>query len=158
MERSVMPNRLALIAAILFGTSLAHQARGQALPDVNFLDRPAAQRNAEMRPRPEQPAPVATPQERLRPVGHLWVCMSTTPWQPVLSSPYSEASIIGRTQPQIAAGNGWVNGYAEVLFYNGKIGFVPSSQIMPYHSDIKPNSTCTVAGLRIDGSPAFSYR
>ena len=61
-----------------------------------------------------------------------------------------------RTQPQIAASNGWVNGYAEVLFYNGKIGFVPSSQIKPYHSDLRPGSTCTVAGLRLDGSPAFA--
>lgn len=153
-----MPNRSSLIAAILFGTSMAHQARGQALPDVNFLDRLAAQRNAEMPPRPEQPAPVATPQERLRPIGHLWVCMSITPWQPVLSSPYAGASIIGRTLPQIAAGNGWVNGYAEVLFYNGKIGFVPSSQIKPYHSDLKPSGTCTVAGLRLDGSPVLALR
>jgi len=32
-----------------------------------------------------------------------------------------------------------VNGYAEVLSYNGKIDFVPSSQIRPYHSDLKPN-------------------
>ena len=84
--------------------------------------------------------------------------MSTTPWQPVLSSPYPGATVIGRTQPQIAASIGWVNGYAEVLFYNGKIGFVPSSEIKPYHSDLRPNSTCVVAGLRLDGSPAFAYR
>jgi len=134
-----------MIAALL-GTAVVHQARGQALPDIDFLDRLAAQRNAEMRPKPEQPAPVATPQERLRPVSHLWFCMSTTPWQPVLSSPYAGASIIGRTLPQIAAGKGWVN------------GFVPSSQIKPYHSDLKPNGTCTVAGLRLDGSPVFALR
>lgn len=151
-----MPDRFALIAAVLFGTAMVHQACGQALPDVNFLDRLAAQRNAAMRPRPEQPAPVATPQERLRPAGHTWVCMSTTPWQPILASPYPGATIIGRTLPQIAASYGWVNGYGEVLAYNGKIGFVPSSQIKPYHSDLKPNGTCTVAGLRLDGSPVFS--
>jgi len=154
----MMSNRFAFMVTALLAPALVQQARGQALPDVNFLDRLAAQRNAEMRPRPEQPAPVATLQERLRPVGHLWVCMSTTPWQPVLSSPYAGASIIGRTLPQIAAGNGWVNGYAEVLSYNGKIGFVPSSQIKPYHSDLKPNGTCTVAGLRLDGSPVFALR
>ncbi len=154
----MMSNRFAFMVTALLAPALVQQARGQALPDVNFLDPLAAQRNAEMRPRPEQPAPVATLQERLRPVGHLWVCMSTTPWQPVLSSPYAGASIIGRTLPQIAAGNGWVNGYAEVLSYNGKIGFVPSSQIKPYHSDLKPNGTCTVAGLRLDGSPVFALR
>ena len=153
-----MSNRRPLIAAAVLGTVVAHQARGQALPDVDFLDRLAAQRNAERRPRPEQPAPVAAPQERLRPVNHQWVCMSTTPWQPVLSSPYPGATVIGRTQPQIAASIGWVNGYAEVLFYNGKIGFVPSSQIKPFLSELRPNSTCTVAGLRLDGSPAFAYR
>jgi len=145
-------------AAALFGTAMMQSAHGQGLPDINFLDGLAAQRNAEMRPRPERAAPVATPQERLRPTGRLWVCMSTTPWQPVLSSPSPTASIIGRTLPQIAAGNGWVNGYAEVLFYNGKIGFVPSSQIKPYHSEVKANGTCTVAGLRIDGSPVFALK
>ena len=152
-----MSNRHPFLTAAVLGTVMAHQAHGQALPDVDFLDRLAAQRNAEMRPRPEQTPPAATPRERLRPVNHLWVCMSTTPWQPVLSSPYPGATVIGRTQPQIAASIGWVNGYAEVLFYNGKIGFVPSSQIKPYHSDLRPGSTCTVAGLRLDGSPAFAY-
>ena len=153
-----MFSRRAFIVASLLATAVAHQAHGQGLPDVKFLDGIAAQRNAEMRPRPDRDAPVATPQERLRPTNRLWVCMSTTPWQPVLSSPYPTASIIGRTLPQIAAGNGWVNGYAEVLFYNGKIGFVPSSQIKPYHSDVKANGTCTVAGLRLDGSPVFALR
>ena len=153
-----MSNYRPLIAAAVLGTVMAHQAHGQPLPDIDFLDRLAAQRNAEMRPRPEQTPPIATPRERLRPVNHLWVCMSTTPWQPVLSSPYPGATVIGRTQPQIAASNGWVNGYAEVLFYNGKIGFVPSAQIKPYHSDLRPGSTCTVAGLRLDGSPAFAYQ
>ena len=151
-----MPNRFALIAAVLFGTSMVHQARGQAPPDVDFLDRLAAQRNAEMRPRPEQPAPVATPQERLRPASHQWMCMSTTPWQPIRSSPSPSASVIGQTLPQIAASIGWVNGFAEVLSYNGRIGYVPSSEIKPYHSNLKPNGTCTVAGLRIDGSPVFA--
>ena len=143
-----MSNRCFLVAAAALGTAMVQQAHGQALPDVNFLDRLAAQRNVEMRPRPEQPAPVATRQERLRPVGHQWVCMSTTPWQLVLSSPYSGASVIGRTQQQIAASIDWVNGFAQVLFYNGKIGYVPSSEVKPYHSDLRPNSSCTVAGLR----------
>ena len=153
-----MSNRCPFIAAAVLGTVMAHQAHGQAPPDANFLDRLAAQRNAEMQPRPEQPAPVATPQERLRPVGHQWVCMSTTPWRPVLSSSYAGASVTGRTQPQIAASVGWVNGFVQVLFYNGKIGYVPSSEVEPYHSDLKPNSSCTVAGLRPDGSPVFRYR
>ena len=151
-----MSNHRPLIAAAALATVMAHQAHGQALPDIDFLDRLAAQRNAEMRPRPEQTPPAATPRERLRPVNHLWVCMSTTPWQPILASPYPGATVIGRTLPQIAASIGWVNGYGEVLSYNGKIGFVPASQIKPYHSDLKPGSTCTVAGLRIDGSPVFS--
>lgn len=148
MEQFVMPRSRAFIVVASLGTVFSLHAHGQGLPDVKFLDGIAAQRNAAMRPRPEQPAPVATPHERLRPTGRLWTCMSTTPWQPILSSPYPTASIIGRTLPQIAAGNGWVNGYGEVLSYNGKIGFVPSSQIRPYHSELNANGTCTVAGLR----------
>lgn len=148
----------ALIAAAVFATIAASHAHGQGLPDIKFLDGLAAQRNAEMRPRPDRPAPVATPHEKLRSAGGLWVCMSTTPWQPILSSPYPTATIIGRTLPQIAASHGWVNGYGEVLAYNGKIGFVPSSQIRPYHSEVNASGTCTVAGLRLDGSPVFALR
>ncbi len=68
-----------LAAAALSGTMAVQSAHGQGLPDIKFLDGLAAQRNAEMRPGREQAPPPATPQERLRPVGHLWVCMSTTP-------------------------------------------------------------------------------
>lgn len=95
-----------------------------------------------MRPRSEQPAPTATPRKRLRPVGHLWVRMSMTLWQPVLASPHPGASAIGRTQSQIAASDGWMNGHARVLFHNGKIGFVPSSEIKPCHSSLKPSGSC----------------
>ena len=153
-----MSSSRVLIAVAFLGTALSFHAHGQGQPDFKFLDGIAAQRNAELRPRPEQPAPMATPHERLRPTGHLWVCMSTTPWQPVLASPSPRAEVIGLTQPQIAASYGWVNGYAQVLFYNGKLGFVPSTQIKPYHSEVNANGTCTVAGLRSDGSPAFSYQ
>jgi len=31
----------------------------------------------------------------------------------------------------VAASIGWVDGYAEVLHYDGKIGFIPSSTIKP---------------------------
>ncbi len=37
-----MSNRCPLIAAAVLGTVVAHQAHGQALPDVGFLDRLAA--------------------------------------------------------------------------------------------------------------------
>ena len=116
----------ALLAVAVFGSAMVHQAHGQALPGTTLLDCLADQRNAEMRPRSEQPAPTATSRKRLRPVGHLWVRMSTTLWQPVLASPHPGASAIGRTQSQIAASDGWMNGHARVLFHNGKIGFMPS--------------------------------
>lgn len=84
--------------------------------------------------------------------------MSTTPWRPILASLHPGAPVIGQTQPMIAASNGWVNGYAEVLNYNGKVGYIPSPQVRPYRSDVNPHGTCTIPGVRVDGSPVFSFR
>lgn len=144
--------------AMCLAFAISGRAQAQALPDTKFLDDFAARRNAEMPPRSEQRAHAPTQREALQPTRRSWVCMSTTPWQPVLASPSPRAAVIGRTQPQIAVSGNRVDGYAEVLFYNGKLGFVPASQIQPYHSEVNPHGTCTVAGVRADNSPVFAYR
>jgi len=147
-----------LLATILLGLAFSYPVHAQKPTNLDYLDNLSAQRNAQIRPRPDLPAPVPTPHERNIPTNRLWVCMSTTPWQPVLASPYPSAPVIGQTQQMVAASNGWVDGYAEVLHYNGKIGFIPSSTVKPYHSDINPHGTCTVAGLRPNGTPLFAFR
>lgn len=152
-----MSNHRVLVVSTLVGVVLACSAQAQKPSNLDYLDRLSAQRNAEMRPRPDRPAPVPTLPERIVPTNHQWVCMSTTPWQPVLSAPNPRASVIGQTQQMVAASIGWVNGYAEVLHYNGKIGFIPSSTVRPFHNDIKPNGTCTVPGLRLNGTPVFDF-
>lgn len=153
-----MPTCRILLVSTLLGLSLARPAHAQKPSNLDFLEGLSAQRNAEMKPRPNLPAPVPTIQERIIPTKHLWVCMSTTPWQPVLSSPNPRAPVIGQTQQMVAASIGWVDGYAEVLHYDGKIGFIPSSTVKPYHSDINPHGTCTIPGLRLNGTPVFAFR
>ncbi len=153
-----MSSRCVLLVPTLLGLALTYSAHAQKPSNLDYLDRLSAERNAQMKPRPDLPAPVPTPHERIIPTNHLWVCMSTTPWQPVLASPYPSAPVIGQTQQMVAASIGWVDGYAEVLHYNGKIGFIPASTVKPYHSDINPHGTCTVAGLRPNGTPLFAFR
>jgi len=153
-----MSSRRVLLVSTLLGLALACPVHAQKPSNLDFLESLSAQRNAQMRPRPNLPAPVPTVQERIIPTNHSWVCMSTNPWQPVLSSPYRNAPVIGQTQSMVAASVGWVDGYAEVLHYDGKIGFIPSSTIKPYHSDINPHGTCTIPGLRLNGTPVFAFR
>lgn len=153
-DESVMPNCRGFVASALLGVVLSCPAYAQKPSDLDYLERLSAERNAQIR-RPNLPAPVPTPHERVIPTNHPWVCMSTTPWQPVLASPNPKAPVIGQTQSMIAASHGWIDGYAEVLHYNGKIGFIPASNVKPFHSDINPNATCTIPGLRLNGTPIF---
>lgn len=153
-----MPNCRAFVASALLSVVLSHPVQAQKPANLDYLDRLSAQRNAEMKPRPDLPAPVPTPHERILPTNHLWVCMSTTPWQPVLASPNPRAPVIGQTQQMVAVSRGWIDGYAEVLHYNGKIGFIPASAVRPFHNDINPSGTCTIPGLRMNGTPVFDFR
>jgi hypothetical protein len=161
-------NKLTTLAAIA-AIGLASQAHAQSSPpppspapqttpaEIERLERLSAERNAALKPRPPIPAPHANMREVIRQTDRLWVCMSTTPWQPVHSSPRFDSPAIGKTLPQVAVNGGWVNGFAEVLHYNGKIGFVPASTVHPYHDPEHPHTTCTVDGVRLDGSPVFGY-
>jgi hypothetical protein len=153
-----MTPRIAIAVALL--ASLAEQVQAQTPPVASpeWLDRMAAQRNQERRVQPEQPAPVPTPKEVILPTHGLWVCMGTAPWQPVLNSPSPSSPAIGQTQSQIAVNGATANGYAQVLFYNGRIGYVPISSIHAYHSDVNPRIACAVAGVRPNGAPVFAYR
>ena len=146
-----------LPVSALLGLALVGPAHAQKPSNLDYLDRLSAQRNAEMKPRPDRPAPMPTMPERIIPTHHQWVCMSTTPWQPVLSAPNPRASVIGQTQQMVAASIGWVDGYAEILHYNGRIGFIPASTVKPFHNDLKPNGTCTILGLRLNGTPVFDF-
>ena len=148
-------NKIALltVAACIGSASVVHaQLTG---PE---LDRMAAERNAEMHPRPPLPSTHATSHEVIRQSDRLWVCMSTDPWQPVHSSPRSDSPVIGQTLHDVAVNGGWVNGFAEVLHYNGKLGWVEASHVRPFQSTVKPDGTCSVLGVRPDGSPVFSHR
>ncbi len=82
-----MSSHRVLLVTTLLGLTLACSAHAQKPSNLDYLDRLSAQRNAEMRPRPDRAAPVPTLPERIIPTNHQWVCMSTTPWQPVLSAP-----------------------------------------------------------------------
>ncbi len=61
--------------------------------------------------------------------------MSTIPWQPVLSSPYPSATVIGRTLPQIAASYSWVNGYTTTDITNPQAQATEVSYLMRDNAD-----------------------
>jgi hypothetical protein len=120
---------------------------------VKMLEELSRQRNESLRLPPQTPAPQA-PMPSLRPTS--LTCKSTDPWQPVRAEPNASAPVIGKTQPQVAVTGQVENGFARIIFYNGKPGYIPAGAIRPFRSQFNPNAKCTVAGQRpSDGAPMF---
>jgi len=149
----------AILAAVGASGGAEAQQTASLTPqaEIDRLEALSAQRNASMHHAPMS-APRANTRTVLRQPDHLWVCMSTTPWQPVYSSPDYRSPPIGQTTSQVAVNGGWINGFAQVLHYNGKIGFIPANSARPYSNPVKPNGSCSIAGVKPDGSPVFALR
>lgn len=121
------------------------------------LDEMSRQRQQAVGPRNWGPPPPQSsiPKENLRPTGTLLVCMSADPWQPVYAQPDTSAPVIGKTLPQVAVSGRSVNGFVPMLFGPGKTGYVPEAEVRPFQSDIRPGLSCTISGVRPNGSAVF---
>lgn len=136
------------------GLAIATIAGSASAQDIGRLERMSAERNAAIHSPQQTPSPAGPTTPLAKPSQHL-TCMSTTPWQPVFAQPNGEATTLGKTQPQIAATGRTINGYAEVTYYNGQTGYVPSALVHPFQSQVKPGGTCSIAGVRQNGAPVF---
>jgi hypothetical protein len=136
--------------------AMAQQAGGYT-PTPQQLDQMSKERMQAIGPRNWGP-PVpqsAVPKEDIRPSNQLLVCMSADPWKPVYSRPSTSSGEIGKTLPQVAAKGATVDGFVPILFGPGRTGYVPASEVRPFQSTLKPGSTCTISGVRINGSAVF---
>ena len=104
------------------------------------------------------PAPsTSTRSIPLRQPQGLWVCLSVTPYIPVLAEPRPGAPVLGQTFGEIAAGADR-GGYTSVLFREGTVGWVPKASVKPYHNEFNPRASCTVGGIRPNGMVTFDVR
>ena len=104
------------------------------------------------------PVPLSSiPKTQLFQPAEPWVCKGTEDWLPIYATPSKSSAVIGKTLSAIAVGGRNVNGFSRVLANGGQIGYVPSETIHEYRSDVNPGSTCSVAGVRANGAPVFSY-
>ena len=76
----------------------------------------------------------------------------------VYADPAKASPQIGKTLTQVAVSGANVNGFAQVLHYNGQPGFVEASKVRPFRSEIDAALRCTIAGVRPNGSPVFDIR
>ena len=153
--------RITAIAALII-CGLAAVARPAEAQQSGFtpqqLDEMSKQRQQAVGPRDWGPPPPQSslPKENLRPPNTLLVCMSADPWKPVYAQPNTSAPVIGKTLPQVAVSGRSVNGFVPVLFGPGKTGYVPEAEVRPFQSDIKPGLSCTISGVRPNGSAVFN--
>lgn len=98
------------------------------------------------------------PADNLHQPTELLECMGIKQWEPIYAAPSANSPVIGKTLSQIAAGGGSSHGFARVLNGAGRPGYVPVSALGPYHNAFNPGATCTLKGLRANGSPVFSIK
>ena len=153
-----MRKTVALAAACLL-TCLAGQASAQSVPrDVEELRRAHQLDEQERSPIPERPLPPAGPPQKLYRTNYPFVCVGTDPWQPVYAKPDYASRIPNLlTQPEVAVTGNPINGFLQILYYNGKTAFIPASAIHEYRGVNVPDVTCTFAGKDGDGRPVFDY-
>ena len=147
----------ALSASLLAGGPAQTQGQQQPGFTPQELDRMSQQRMEEtgfINRGP--PVPLSSvPKLRIFQPSEPWICKSTKPWQPVYSEPNLAAPKLGETQSHVAVGGRSQNGFARILFPNGKIGWIPANQVRDFVSDVKPGASCQVEGVRANGGPVF---
>jgi len=144
---------LAGLGLAMAGQALAQQSGGFT---PQQLDQMSKQRMEEQGPRNWGPPPPlsSVPSQNLYDPNGLVACMSIKQWQPIYANPSASSAVIGKTLPQVAVTGAAVNGFLPVLMGRGAKGYVPASEVTPFHSTIKPGLTCNVE-LRADGSPVY---
>lgn len=151
-QRQKVSAAAGMAAAGVLAVSIASAPTANA-QDIGFLERMSQERNQAVHqpiaPLPAAPERLQTPPQRL-------TCMGTDAWQPVRAQPSHGGSVIGATQPQVAATGRTINGYDEINF-NGHAGYIPSSTVRPYQSPVNPSVKCSVSGVRDNGAPVFHY-
>lgn len=131
------------LAAVL-ATAAFVPVHAQTTFDPNFLDRMAEERNAAKVPGRIEPSPPKRHQVVTQP-RRLLVCMSVPAWSPILASPRLDAPVIGRTTRAVAASMNTVGGFAEIVpFTSHSVGYVSKVLLSPFHSTVKPGTTCTI--------------
>jgi hypothetical protein len=124
------------------------------------LDQMSKQRMQAIGPRNwGPPVPLSeVPKEDIRPPSRLLVCMSADPWKSVYAQPSTSAAVIGKTMDYVAVSGQTVKGFVPILFGPGKTGYVPQHEVRPFHSTVKAGLSCTISGVRPNGSAVFAIQ
>ncbi len=155
---------LAAVSACLLAGGLPHAQAQQRQQQPGFtpqeLDRMSQQRMQEQGRVDHGPPPPlsSVPKEQLFQPAEPWICKSTQDGLPIYSQPSASSPKMGNTMSQVAVGGRSQNGFARILFPNGRIGWLPANQVRDYVNEFNPSATCQVKGVRADGGPVFSVR
>jgi len=157
---------LAAVSACVLAGGLPHaqaqQRQGQQQPGFTSqeLDRMSQQRMEERGRVDHGPPPPlsSVPKEQLFQPAEPWICKSTQDGLPIYSQPSASSPKMGETMSQVAVGGRSQNGFARILFPNGRIGWLRADQVRDYVNQFNPSATCQVKGVRADGGPVFSVR
>jgi hypothetical protein len=138
---------------------LAGKVNAQSVPrDVQELRRAHQLDEDDRYPIPDKQSPAASQPEKLYDTRYPFVCMGTDPWRPVYAKPdYASRIPNWLTQSQVAVTGNPINGFLQILYYNGKPAFIPASSVHGYRGINNPDATCTFAGKDASGRPIFTF-
>ena len=95
---------------------------------------------------------------KIYPMHGLWICKSTIAFKPIHRSPNQQSSKIGETLKWIGTTGPYVQGYAKVISFGGKIGYVNKKYIKPFHDKFAPHASCVLEGTQANGMPMYDIR
>jgi len=150
---------MAVLCLLAGAVPQAHaQQRQQGFTDQE-LDRMSEERTKVFGPANHGPPPPLSsiPETKLLQPKEPWLCKGTTDGQPVYTAPSTSAAKMGETMDVVAVGGRPQNGFARILFPNGRVGWIPADTVHDYVSRFRSGTGCQVAGVRANGAPVFSY-
>ena len=97
-------------------------------------------------------------QPKIYPLHGLWICKSTVAFKPIHVSPNHSSPRIGETSRWIAIHGVYINGYAHVISFSGKPGYVNRRYIKPFYDKFAPHASCIVQGVTANGAPMYDVQ
>jgi len=126
--------------------------------EMKHLDQLSNENNALVHRNWGPPPPQSSiPPTQFTPAHGFWQCLSVDNYKHVHSAPSGSSAVVGITYGWLAAGPE-SGAFTKVHLARGKIGYVRSSYIHPFHDKLAPHAICTFDGDQPSGINLFDIR
>lgn len=103
------------------------------------------------------PPQSSIPPIKVTPAHGFWGCLSVDDYKHVHSAPSATSPVVGITYDWVAAGPA-TGQFTKIHIARGKVGYVRTSYLHPFHDKYAPKAICTFEGDQPSGLNLFNIR